>query len=256
MRKDRTISPQDYLHPMDRALSQKITDLPFVGQILDRIFQEKLDAVNSYLYQSSCMKLPDSHAAAVAFHDGCRRFGLNIAENVYVVRSYDFDVRVVGYTDPVVLVPSRLMEDNHALFLEERTAVAAAAIAAGHPKLDFLLWIYENFNALWNLPVIHAAAAGLVNEWRRSRYYTLDRAFFLYTNHYPMALENILYGTVPYPVLENFDFGGDDTYSIQVDDFYRIGNATDVVAAVSSVLQCEIWLPERYEELRKFCRKG
>ncbi|MDO4328926.1 MAG: hypothetical protein Q4C66_06280 [Lachnospiraceae bacterium] len=253
---DNRILLQEYLHPTDRALSQRIMEFPVIKQLLNIIFEKKLDAVNYYLYNSSCIKLPGEHPAVKAFQDGKRRFGINTADHVYVVRSYDFDVRIVGYTEPVVLVSSRLIEENDSFLLKERVATSLAAISAGHHKLEFLLWIYENFSGMIQLPVLSTALTGLISEWQRSRQYTLDRAFLLYTGNYLMTKKNILYGTIPYSILKNFNFGGNDTYFLQVCDFYRQNNLVDIAASVFSVLQHEIWIPARYKEIQTFYQGG
>lgn len=246
------IERQKYVHPMDRELSDKILALPPIKKFLDTIFESKLDAVHSYLYSSSFICLPEEHPAVMGWNEGCRRFSVEIPGRVYVMRSYDFDVEVVGYSEPAVLISSRLMEEGEEQFLFARAAVCAASAAAGHHKLEFLLWLYENFKGLLQIPVLNTAAEGIVNEWRRCRQYTLDRAFLLFTGDYGMALKNILYGVLPDNILERFQFGGDDTYTPQVREFYRKETATDVLTAVQSMLQCEIWLPARYRELQRF----
>ena len=89
---------QDYIYPMDLVLSRKIMNLPVIKQVMDIIFEEKLDAINYYLYNSSCIRLPNSHPATKAFYDGSRFFNSeSTPDQVYVVRSYDFDVKVIGY---------------------------------------------------------------------------------------------------------------------------------------------------------------
>ena len=254
--KDVAIHKHDFVHPMDRELSERIVNLPLVKQLLDVVFKENLDNVNFYLYNSSCLRLPTDHIAVVGFHAGCQRFGVEVPEYVYVVRSYDFDVKVVGYSEPVVLVSSRLLLEGDESLISGRTAAAAAAIAAGHHKLEFLLWIYENFSGLIGIPVLNMAAESLISEWNRSRQYTLDRAFLLFTQNYPLSLKNILYGIVPEEVLDRFIFGEDDTYSVQVKEFYRKETAIDILTSIYSVLQYEIWIPARYEELRKYYTGG
>lgn len=243
---------ENYIHPMDKALSQRIINAPVIKQLLDIAFEEKMDTVNYYLYNSSCIKLPLDHPAVIAFQDGKKRFNIEAKNHLYVVRNYDFDVKVVGYTDPIILISSRLLEENNAFLLKERVAMAAASVAAEHHKLDFLLWIYDNFSGLINIPLLDAALTGLICEWERSRQYTLDRAFLLYTENISLSKMNILYGSVPYDILKNFNFCEIDTYFKQVDDFNRKENVIDIATSVFSILQHEIWIPARYEEVCNF----
>lgn len=251
-----TILLDDFLHPMDKVLSKRILDFPVIKQLLNFAYEQKIDDVNYYLYNSSCVKLPSEHPAVLAFQDGKRRFGVNADDNVYSVRSYNFDVQVIGYSSPVVLVPSRLLEENDAFLLNERVATAAATIAAEHHKLDFLLWVYDNFKSLISAPIISTALTSVINEWSRSRQYTIDRAFLAYTKDLALAKKNIFYGYIPFNILENFDFEGDETFIKQVNDFNRMDTIVDVALAGLSVLQNEIWIPSRYDNLCKFDEEG
>lgn len=247
---------RDYAHPMDLMLSQRILNFPLIKKILDIVFEEKLDTINYYAYQSSCIRLSDKHPAVTAFQNGKSFFNIDTEANVFVVRNYNFDVKVVGYTEPVILVSSRLIEENNGFLLKERLAAAASVIAAEHHKLDFLLWIYENCSGIINLPILSTALTALICEWQRCRQYTTDRAFLLYTNDYTLAKMNILYGLIPYEYFLKFDFNMRDTYYQQVEEFYRKDNILDISSSVMSLLQHEIWIPARYKELRDFYQGG
>lgn len=245
----------DFIHPLDRSLSSKIMTFPVISRILDIVFDEKLDSVNQYLYHTSCIMLPDNHSAVLALRNGERFFNINQNLQVYTFHSYDFDIKIIGYHHPVVLVPSRLLEENNAFLLEERIASAVAAVIAGHNKLDFLLWIYDNFSGIISLPVLSTALIGLINEWRRSRQYTIDRAFLLYTKNYVLSKMNILYGNIPYSIFKNFDFKYDDSFQSQVNEFFIKDGALDLTAYLHSILQNEVWFPSRYKELSDYYKE-
>lgn len=250
------ITIKDFAHPMDRVLTKQILEFPGIKQLLDFAHEQKIDEVNTFLYNSSCIRLPDDHPAVYAFREGKRRFNVRAEDNVYVVRDYNFDVKVIGYSNPIVLISSRLIEENSSFLLNERVAVAAAAIACEHHKLDFLLWVYDNFKSLISVPIISTGLTVVINEWMRSREYTMDRAFYIYTNDLTLAKKNIFYGYIPYSIIRNFDFSQNETFLKQVDEFNRKENVVDFALIGLSSLQKEIWIPARYEELCKFSKEG
>lgn len=246
---------KDYAHPMDRVLSKQILEFPVIKQLLDFAHKQKIDEVNTYLYNSSCIRLPGDHPAVNAFREGKRRFNVTAEDNIYVVRDYNFDVKVVGYSNPIVLISSRLIEENDSFLLNERVAVAAASIACEHHKLDFLLWVYDNFKSLISAPLISTGLTLIINDWMRSREYTKDRAFYAYTNDLALAKKNIFYGYIPYSILENFNFTENETFLKQVNEFNRKENVVDFALIGASSLQKEIWIPDRYKELCKFSKE-
>ena len=253
---DDFILPNEYAHPMDKILTKQILNFPIIKQLIDFAHKQKIDEVNSFLYNSSCVKLPEDHPAVIAFRDGKRKFNVNTEDNLYVVRDYNFDVKVIGYSNPVVLISSRLIEENDSYLLKERVAVAASEIACEHHKLDFLLWVYENFSSLISMPIISTALTVAINDWARSRQYTVDRAFYEYTKDIALAKKNIFYGYIPNSILNNFDFENNETFLDQVNDFNRKDDIIDYALIGLSTLQKEIWIPSRYEELCKFNKEG
>lgn len=246
------ITPRDFIHPLDHSLSARIMNFPVLKQLMDIVFEKKLDSVNSYFFQSSCIMFPEKHPVTAALRDGEKFFNIGEKLQAYSIHSYDFDVKIIGYNHPVVLVSSRLLEENNGFLLRERVATAAAAVNAGHHKLDFLLWIYDNFSGIIRLPVLNIALTGLINEWKRSRQYTLDRAFLVYTKNFELSKKNILYGQIPYSIFKTFNFKHDDIFQDQVNAFYKKDDILKLATTIQSILQYEIWIPSRYKELCDF----
>lgn len=250
----KNIADDDFLHPLDRELSKKIYDFQPVSQFLDVIFEEGLDEINQYIHSASGILLPLDSQPAAYLREGCSYFGVNCIPRVYLCRSYMCTVACSGFSDPVVVVPNVLLEKADAAIIRGRMMAAAASIRAGHHKLSFLLWILENFQGLIPIPLAATAIKGLLYEWKRAQEYSIDRAFLLSTGDYSLALKNILYGETPDSILKNFVFGEQDTFDMQVAEFYRMENAVDAASKLYSLVQCESWLPARYHELKEFCR--
>lgn len=244
----------DFRHPTDQALTDKIYGSPLVQKGINKIFEEHLDQINEYTYSASYARLPKDHPASKYLEEGARRFGLDNMPLLYCCRSYLYDVTCSGYQTPLVVVPDVLIKNADEALLRGRMMAIAASIRMEHHKLNFLLWLLENFQGLIPIPFATQAIKTLFYEWMRAQQYSVDRAFLLATGDYPLALKNILYGELPNGVLSHFTFSEEGTFDKQVKDFYSHQNAVDLASSVYSVLQCESWLPQRYQELKRFHR--
>lgn len=245
-----------YVHPLDRSLSEKFMNSSLIKSCLQVIFTNNLDDVNSYLYSSSCMELGEGTPAYRYMLEGCRMFELDMKPYIYVVRSYFYNVTCIGMNRPIICVPHLLLQQNDAEILRGRIMAAVAAIKAGHHRLSFISWIYDNFASLLPIPLIDTGLRVTKNEWYRAQFYTLDRAFYLATKDHALTLKNILYGETSFELLQNISFGENDTYARQTEEFKRLDTAAEFISFISSYLQAESWLPERYSQVKEYMKSN
>ncbi|MBE8952139.1 MAG: pyridoxal-phosphate dependent enzyme [Quinella sp. 1Q7] len=169
----------------------------------------------------------------------------------------DFDVECAGYNEPIIILPDVLLERNDREIIQARLFAAAGAIAANHHKLGFIVWVAETLGGVANFPLVRQIADGLLYEWSRARKFTHDRAILSATGDLPLTLRNILYGVVPFDVLDNFQFGGeDDSFREQLERYRRNDNPAQMLGKAFSFFSDYAWLPRRYEEVLEFYRKG
>lgn len=246
----------NFIHPLDREMADKVLNAGVIKGFLNTIFDQQLDEINLYIHSASEQLLPEDHPAVTALQEGCRLFGLETVPPVYVTRTYRYDVVCTGYDHPVIQIPHQLLEDPDPAILRGRMMAAAASVKAGHHKLTFLIWILQNFGSVIPIPFATTVMRGLLYEWYRAQFYTLDRAFYIATGDAALSLKNVLYGEVSPELLNNFRFGTDDTYAEQVERFYQADSVVDGIAGISAFFQCESWLPARYRQLQKYCKEG
>ena len=223
-----------------------------VKNCLKVIFTNNLDEVNSYLYSSSCIELGECTPVYAYMLEGCRLFDLDTIPRIYVVRSYFYDVTCMGMDQPIICIPHQLVERNDEDILRGRVIAAVAVIKAGHHRLSFISWIYDNFSSLLPIPLLDTALRAIKNEWFRAQFFTKDRAFYLATQDRALTLKNVLYGETSFEVLENFSFGANDTFAKQTAEFEQHDTAAEFVSFLSSYLQEESWLPERYSQVKEY----
>lgn len=241
-----------YMHPEENTLRDKIFHFAGINKILDIIVDENLDDINRFIYSASSFQLPREYKAVRYLEEGCELFGVNSIPPVYLKRSYYADINCLGYNNPVIIVPSILIDNAPDALLRGRMMAAAASIKAGHQKLMFLLWFIDDFKGIIKIPGAGAALDAMLYEWMRTQEYTLDRAFYLATNDPELSLKNILYSEIPDSILNNFHFGSSGTFDKQVEAFKKPTGAVGVASKVIGYMQKETWIPERYSELKKF----
>lgn len=247
------IELEHFIHPRDEKFMKQIYNFSSVQAVSNKIFDDDLDAVNEYVYSSSYAKLPENHFVNKYLAESCEIFGVNKIPKAYIFRSYDFDIKCSGYSRPVILIPTCLIERNDKEIIRIRLLSVVASIKAEHHKVLFLLWLIENTGGTINKFHIDKILDGYLCEWKRSSTYTLDRAALIATDDYELALKNILYGKVPFDIFKSFHFDIDnDTFSNQTEAFYENKSLMDIASKAYSFFQFETWLPDRYEELRNF----
>ena len=98
-----------------------------------------------------------------------------------------------------------------------------------------------------------AALNGLINDWKRCRLYTCDRAMYLAMNSYPLALRGVLLNAVPTHILDSMALGTpQDAYQGQVNTFMENGVLDGLINAANSFLTDTSWLPPRCKALEEF----
>ncbi len=100
----------------------------------------------------------------------------------------------------------------------------------------------------------------MINNWKRCRYFTSDRAFCLATKNRELTLRQVLINVVPQDILERIKTGStQDAYITQAENFLNTMNNNKTQAFIKQALSAysyKIWLPERYEEINKFFNEG
>ena len=95
-----------------------------------------------------------------------------------------------------------------------------------------------------------AALAGLLNDWKRCRMYTCDRAFLVLTGDYPLSIRSIFLNRLPREILDGFRFGTPgDLYREQMERFIHADGLDSLVNIYNSAATDQSWLPLRYQEL-------
>lgn len=249
-------SLSDFQHPSDSKIAQQILSSSVAESALKKFHETNLEEVYTYLYRSSCPQLTQDTSPKLfeLLGKACKMFGLEKIPEVYVTRDYNEMVSVYGIKDPFMVFSSEYLRklDKETLF--GILAGQVAAIRCEHHKILCITWGIDF--AAGFIPFGSFATDPIINDFKRCRYFTYDRAFCLATKNRALSLRQVLINVVPQNILDRMAFGTEqDAFSKQAQNFLntmRHNNTHAIIKKTISMYSYKIWLPERYEEINKF----
>lgn len=248
-----------FRHERDSRLIGDMMQNEVTGKIFDWAEREGLEDIYRGMYEMSCIPVTKENRPKIAemAERASRMFGLARTPRIYLRREYEQTVEIGGLTNPFLVLSSdflELAEKEDPRLLSGMIAGRIAGIRAGHGRGMMLFWLLET--ALKYAPVPGFLTKGLdalLNEWNRCRFFTYDRAFLLAEGDYPLAQRSLLVQILPGEILDRFQCGTPkDRYMFQAKRFWESLGADGVIKVLNSLRMDDPWIPERYQELKKF----
>lgn len=250
------INSIDYQHPKDKAFLGQLLDLDTVTKLFDWCRENQLDRTLLYVYRSSCQEItaetfPIVHNMVLR---ACKLFGVPEPPLCLAFHDYETKVKATGVFSPILLISDEYIRRADRNCLYGVIAGQIGGIALGHQRGIGLTWLFENLSGLIPIPgVALSAAEAVLNQWKRYRWFSCDRACLLATGSEAAALNSLLDWNVPDDILRRLRLGTpNDDYISQ----YKLFTDATLVGKLSNVfnsLQSDTpWMPERYSELRSF----
>lgn len=247
-------SIRDFQHERDSELASKILTNPVATKILDSLQKTGLEKVYTYLYESSCPQLTEKTSPKLfqTLDKVCESFGLTTRPKIFVTRNYLDMISVRGVSKPFLIFSSEYLKKLDAETLKGILAGQVAGIRCRHHTIFYITWGLESASAF--IPGGSLAVAPFINDWKRSRFFTYDRAFALATKNRALSLRQVLINAVPKNILDKMNFGTHrDIFIAQANRFVNdMDNAQSGIKKAVSMFSQKDWLPERYIELKKF----
>ncbi len=260
---DHVYVPADFQHETDRLLMEKVNESSTLESLRQFLADNHIEAIYKYYYQSSYINVTKEMAPKITdmLERAARMFGLENPPRLYLTRDYLSGASVNGSSEPFILLSTDLLsriDDDQMLW--GVLASQTAAIAAGHHFMNYLLWIKDRVEELIPLNIIPKVqeilkpltSAGL-NKWAQWRTCSLDCAFYLATQNFPLAVEQIFLQRMSNTHKALFHLGkSEDKYLKQKEEFMNGSVLSNVSQTVNMFLRDDAWLPVRYRELEKF----
>lgn len=251
--------PEDYQCEEDRKLILEIMNHEAAIKLLNWIREQNIDEVYNSVYRSSFLRLNEHTSPALmeALENACGMFGLEQVPPVYLTRDFEDTITIGGISEPFLMISQRyltMLEQEQPDLMRGIIAGQVAGICVGHHRGLLLVWLLDTILSLVAIPqVLVMALDALLNDWKRCRVYTCDRAMYLAMGDYPLALRGIL-STVASPgLLDAMGLGTpEDAYRHQIAEFMDNSALDEAVNLLNSALTDTGWLPLRCHKLAQF----
>lgn len=243
----------EFQHEKDSSIATSILNNAVTKPILDKLESTGLEKVYTYLYESSCPQLTEKNSPKLfdTLNKACEMFGLKLRPKIFITRDYREMVYLRGVDKPFIIFSSEYLKKIEELNDETLLGVLAgqvAGIRCQHHTLLYITWGLEFASSY--LPGGSMIIAPFINEWKRNRFFTYDRAFALATNNRTLSLRQVFINAVPKNIIDKMNLETkNDVFIEQANHFIE---EMDRMKDVVSIFSEKNWLPERYIELKNF----
>lgn len=253
-------SIKDFQHERDSEWASKILTNSTTDSILKFLKEKGLEKVYIYLYESSCPQLTEKNSPKLfdSLDKVCKSFGLETRPKIFVTRNYNERIFLRGVNEPFIVFSSEYLKKLDKDTLTGILAGQVAGIRCKHHTIFYITWGLEFASSFVPIPFATTIVMSFINEWKRNRWFTYDKAFALATNNRTLSLQQVLINVVPKNILDQMNSGTRrDVFVAQANRFVSEMNNTQagIKEAVSRFSEKD-WLPERYTELKKFFDEG
>lgn len=252
-------SPEEYQCEEDRSLISEIMNHESAVKLLNWITENNIDSIYDSVYHSSYLRLNAQTAPRLmeALQTACDWFGLEKLPPVYVLRDFDDTVSIGGISEPFLLISGRYLSELEKQDFRLLLGVIAAQVAGirvGHHRGLLLTWILDTISNLLPIPKpLIIALDALLNDWKRCRIYTCDRAMYLATGDYPLTLRGILSTVASGELMDRMALGTpEDSYQQQIKEFMECSALDEFVNLLNSAISDTGWLPVRCQKIAQF----
>lgn len=252
------LNVKDFQHPADRKSIDAVMAIPGLEKILEFVSHHSLERTYGFINNSSRMKITQNMSPKIhkMLEEATEMYGETYIPEVYLERNYTFLINLDGMTKPYIVLPDTWLEvvDDQMLF-----AILSAQIAgiqAKHATIEFIENIINFTKGM--LPFgVDAALEFAINDWKRNRVYTADRAILLAEEDFGEAAKHILFGDVPNATIQTMDLvSPGNSYQQQALEFLSRSGLEGGIQKVETLLSGGQWLASRYIELYNWYYSG
>ena len=251
-----TYSIKDFQHELDSRTASSVLNHDVTRSILNFLKEKGLEKVYTYLYESSCPQLTAKTSPELfrSLDEVCKSFGLEMRPKVFVTRNYHERVFLRGVNEPFIVLSSEYLKKLDEETLKGILAGQVAGIRCSHHTIFYITWGIEFASSLVPIPFATTIVMSFINEWKRNRWFTYDKAFALATKNRTLSLQQVLINAVPRNILNKMNLGTtEDAFIAQANRFVNEMDKKQAgIKEVVSRFSEKDWLPERYKELEKF----
>ncbi len=248
---NRKFNIEDFQHPSDKMAVDAVLKLPGIEKILEFISKNAVERMFEFTNDSSCLKIteemnPEIHGI---IKEAAEMFCSDVKPLVYMSREYDIQLITNGMTKPHMIFTTSLLENCTKEDLWPIIAAGIASFEAKHAVIKLIDKILLYTNGM--LPfAVDMAIETAINNWKRNRQYTCDRAMLLATGDFEKTVKCMLIGEAPKETLDSIGFDlPENSYREQAEEYLKRTGGESVFQKFSVIFSENHPYASRYTEL-------
>lgn len=249
------ISPRDFQHPGDKAVSEKLMNMEAFKKALEFVSQNSIEKQFGCICRSSMAQVT-RRVSPVLFRmleDAAEMFGVSVLPDVFLTRTYKMMLLMVGAKKPVIMVSTSFLENVSEKVLWGVIASEVSGMNNGFCQIKLIEYLCSSFSFL--LPGVAVQSLSMVfRNWHKYAQYSFDRANLIATGDIDVTMQGILAGEAPKKILESIAFHDPNCeYMKQSREFLKNeGTAAEKLRDYKAVFGSQAFYSSRYLELFQF----
>lgn len=255
---NKRLNVADFQHPADKKSVDAVMAVPGLDKVLEFISQNSLERVYEFANNSSKLKVTPEMSPKIfgMLEEAVEMYGETYVPEIYLERMYAYFINLDGMTKPHLTLSTAWLEVVDDKMLWAVLSAEIAAIQAKHGTIEFIENVIKFTKGL--LPFgVDTALEIAINDWKRNRIYTVDRAILLGSEDFGIAAKHILFGDAPDSVIDSIDLTKPgNTYYQQATEFLKRSGVAGGIQKFETFLSGSQWMASRYIELYNWYFSG
>jgi len=249
------ISPREFQHSGDKAVSEKIMDMEAFKKALEFVSKNSIEKQFGCICRSSMAQVTSRVSPALfqMVEEASEMFGAPVLPDIFLVRSYRMMLIMVGVKTPLILISTKLLEEISEMALWGIMASEISGMNSGFCQIKLIEYLCNFFSGLLPGTVVQPLSMAFQN-WHKYAQYSFDRANLIATGDMDVTMQGVLAGEAPRKVLEGMAFHNPNCgYMKQSREFLKNeGTAMEKLRDYKAVFAKQAFYGSRYLELFRF----
>lgn len=245
----KNISAEEFIHPLDRDAMAIVNHIPGMETLTKFIVENSIEIVYNIQLKGSTIRLTESNAPRVygLYKEVAEVLGITKLPDIYLTRGYNFLNRIIGYSEPMILLHTNCIENLNDQQLKFILGRCLSGILLKHNKLEFLCDVIDMLKVV---PAVEAVASALtlpLSQWHRKAELSRDRGGLLACQDFEAAMQvMMLMSGVPYGSEKDIDIYD---YIEQAVKFQKTKGLEKAGRVAMTAFANEAWIIDRASEL-------
>lgn len=255
---NKRIKIEYFQHPSDKMAVDAVLKVPGVEKVLEFISENAAEKLLAIINDASSLKITEEINPKIheMIREAAEMFCTDVSPSVYLDRSYYIQLKTDGMANPHMIFSTALLEKVDDETLWGVVSSGIAAFEAKHATIKLIDKIITYANGVLPFTVSEALRLA-INNWKRNREYTCDRALLLALGDFEKATKYMLLGEAPDSTLDRIKFSDPtNCFYDQSKEFLERKNENAVIQKINILTSTNHPYASRYTELYNWYISG